>query len=114
MNDTIVRTRVHKRSPLHFLVNGLEVRVSYLDQDGNGPFGVQFTWRPHTNTCNWLQHITEDGGYTYLQLGSSLVLGGDGVENRALVRETDPEKLEALQKNWTEYQKALRETVFSV
>ncbi len=92
MNATAIKTKVHNRSPLRFSVNGRQFMVSYLDQDGDGPFGVKFTWLRHANACTWVQHITEDGGCTYLQARSYLMLGGLDVECRALAPENDWEK----------------------
>jgi len=114
MNASAIKTKVRNRSPLRFSVNGRQFLVSYLDQDGDGPFGVRFTWLRHANACTWVQHITEDGGYTYLQVRSYLMPDGLDPECRALAPESDSEKLDALQEGWIEYQKVLGETVFSV
>lgn len=111
MGNTI-RTPTHKRTPLHFLVDGLQVWVSYLDENENGPFGVMFKWMEDKCDSEPLQHITEDGGHSYRQVKSYML--EEGVEKRGGAFETDPERLNRLQRIWVEYQKALGETVFSV
>jgi hypothetical protein len=112
--DTIVRTSVHKRDPLHFLVDGLQVWVSYLDENENGPFGVMFKWMEHKHSVSPLEHITDDGGYSYKQVDNFIMLDGTGIDKRTAQLETDPEKLNRLQKIWVVYQRKLGETVFSV
>lgn len=69
----IARTPVHKRTPLHFLVDGLQVWVTYLDENENGPFGVRFAWMEHEYSVSPHKHITDDGGYSYRQYESLLM-----------------------------------------
>ena len=115
MQPTIVRTNVQKRNPLHFLVDGLQVWVTYLDAKENGPFGVRFKWMEDRHACSPLQHITEDGGYSYQKFESFLMLDDNGgIDNRMTEQETDPEKLDRLQRIWVAYQQKLNEIVFSV
>jgi hypothetical protein len=113
--DATVRTPVHKRKELHFLVDGLQVWVTYLDKnENNGPFGVRFKWMEHQHSTSPHNHITEDGGFTYLKFDSFIMPAEGTVDMRANALETDPEKLSRLQKIWVEYQKQLGEEVFSV
>lgn len=112
--DTIVRTPVHKRTPLHFIVDGLQVWVSYLDANENGPFGVKIQWMEDKYACSPLEHITEDGGHRYRQVENYIILNGDGIDKRMAAVETDAEKLNRLQNIWIAYQQKLGETVFSV
>jgi len=112
--DTIIRTPVHKRTPLHFLVDDLQVWVSYLDANENGPFGVRFMWMEHKHSCSPLKHITDDGGYTYQKFDSYWMVGDGTVDMRTVEFETDAEKLNRLHRIWVEYQKKLDEEVFSV
>ncbi|SRR6266851_7575043 len=110
--DNTIKTHTHKRTPLHFLADGLQVWVSYLDENENGPFGVLFKWMEDKDDSTPLQHITDDGGHSYRQVTSYMMEAG--VEKRAGASETDPERLNRLQRIWVEYQKTLGETVFSV
>ena len=71
-----------------------------------------FKWMPDKYASAPLQHITEDGGYTYQQVESYLL--EEGVEKRLGSIETDPGKLDALQRIWIAYQKTLGEPIFSV
>lgn len=92
--DTITRTAVHRRAPLHFLVGGLRVWVSYIDVKGDGlPFGVKFKWMEDEYSCSPFEHITEDGGHSYQQVESFIMLDDFGMDKRMTVFETDPEKL---------------------
>ena len=70
---------------MRFLVDGLQVWASYLDQNNDGLFGVRFLW-------------TEDGT----------------MDMRTVALETDPDILNRLQRIWVVYQQRLDETVFSV
>jgi len=110
--DYAIRAYTDKRAPLHFLVDGLQVWISYVDGNENGPFGVLFKWMEDKHDSEPLQHITEDGGHSYHQVKSYGT--EDGIEKRKGTLETDPERLNRLQRIWIEYQKALEETVFSV
>jgi hypothetical protein len=110
--DPIIRRPVNKRTPLHFLVDGLQVWVSYLDENKDGPFGVMFKWMEGVHDSEPLRHITEDGGYTYQKFASYWVEAG--MDARKGVLETDPEKLNRLNGIWVVYQQQLGETVFSV
>lgn len=112
--DTIVRTPVHKRTPLRFLVDGLQVWVAYLDENENGPFGVKIQWMEDKYACSPIEHITEDGGYSYQQVENYIMLNGDGIDKRMVALETDPAKLDRLQNIWIAYQQKVGETVFSV
>jgi len=112
--DDCTNTRVQKRAPLHFMVDGLQVWVSYLDENENGPFGVDINWMEDRYAVSPLEHITDDGGYSFSQVENSILLNGEGVHKRRVALETDPEKLSRLQSIWIEYQKKLGETVFSV
>lgn len=58
-----IKTKVHKRAPLHFLVDGLQVWVSYIDENESGPFGVVFKWMEDKYDSSPVRHITEDGAY---------------------------------------------------
>lgn len=107
-------TPVHKRTPLHFLVDGLQVWVSYLDAKKDGPFGVVFKWMEDKSSTSPLEHITDDGGYSFKQVENYLMLDGSGIDKATGELETDPAKLNRLQKIWVAYQKRLGETVFSV
>ena len=109
--DYIIRTPVHKRTPLHFLVDGLQVWVSYLDANENGPYGVRLMWMEDQYSCSPLQHITDDGGQTYKKYESFMLLGSGALDMRIGEVETDPEKLNRLQKILVEYQKKLGEEV---
>jgi hypothetical protein len=112
--NTTIKTPVHKRDPLHFLVDGLQVWVSYLDANDTGPFGVKLQWMEDKYACSPLEHITEDGGYSYHQVKNLMMMDGEGIDKRMEDLEIDPEKLNRLQKIWVEYQKNLGEEVFSV
>jgi hypothetical protein len=112
MNATTIRTPVHKRTPLHFLVDGLQVWVTYLDANENGPYGVRIMWLEHKYSSSPLRHITDDGGYSFHTFESYLM--PEGVDIRTGELETDPEKLNRLQRIWVEYQNKLGEEVFSV
>jgi hypothetical protein len=112
--DIIVRTPVHKRSPRHFLVDGLQVWVTYLDENDNGPYGLRIQWLEHKYSCSPLDHITDDGGYTFQKYDSFLAVQDGGIEMRVTAPETDPEKLDRLGKIFVTYQQLLGETVFSV
>jgi hypothetical protein len=111
MNTT--RTPVQRRNPLHFLVDGLQVWVTYLDAKENGPYGVRFKWMERKHDSFPLDHITEDGGYSYLKFESFFMVDGT-MDMRTGELETDPEKLNRLQTIWVEYQKQLGQQVFSV
>jgi hypothetical protein len=111
--DTIVTTPVHRRTPLHFLVDGLQVWVSYLDANENGPFGVRFEWMEDQYDSSPLDHITEDGGYSY-QTFDSYIMEDGTMDMRIVAVETDPEKLNRLNRIWVVYQQKLGETVFSI
>jgi hypothetical protein len=113
MSDTIIRTPVHKRTPLQFLVDGLQVWVTYLDANENGPHGVRFMWLEDQYSCSPEHHFTEDGGYSFLKYDSYLMPDGT-IDMRMAQVETDPDKLNRLHKIWVEYQKKLGEEVFSV
>jgi hypothetical protein len=112
--DSITKTPVHKRTPLHFLVGDLQVWVSYLDVNENGPFGVKLQWMEDEYACSPLEHITEDGGYSYHEVENFIMVNGEGIEKRMGALETDPGRLTRLQPIWVAYQQKLRETVFSV
>ena len=112
--DTISRTSVHKRTPMRFLVDGLQVWASYLDEDNNGPFGVRFLWTEDALDCGPQKHITDDGGHTYRRYDSCLMPGDGTIDMRTAALETDPDKLNRLQRIWVVYQQRLDETVFSV
>ena len=112
--DTISRTSVHKRTPMRFLVDGLQVWASYLDENNNGPFGVRFLWTEDALDCGPQKHITDDGGYTYRKYDSYRMPGNGTIDMRTVALETDPEKLNRLQRIWVVYQQRLGETVFSV
>lgn len=114
MSDTVTRKQVHKRAPLHFLVDDLQVLVSYLDENENGPFGVMFQWMEHKHSVSPLEHITDDGGHSYKQVDNYIMLDRVGIDKRTAQLETDPEKLNRLQNIWIAYQQKLGETVFSV
>jgi hypothetical protein len=108
----IIRTSVHKRASLHFLVDGLQVWVSYLDENEGGPFGVMVKWLEHRYSSSPLEHITDDGGLTFKPSASYFM--PEGVEKVVAEPETDPEKVARLNRIWVEYQKKLGEPVFSV
>lgn len=112
--DITSRIPVHKRSPLHFLVDGLQVWVSYLDENENGPFGVRFAWMEHEHSVSPQKHITDDGGYSYRKYENFLMPKDGMMDMRTSEFEADPEKLERLNRIWVEYQKKLGETIFSV
>jgi len=112
--DTISRTSVRKRTPMRFLVDGLQVWASYLDENNNGPFGVRFLWTEDALDCGPQKHITDDGGYTYRKYDSYLMPGNGTIDMRTIALETDPEKLNRLQHIWVVYQQRLGETVFGV
>src|SRR5262245_33894795 len=113
--NTVLRTDVHKRTPLHFLVDGKQVWVTYLDENGNGTFGVRVKWMENQYSVSPQNHFTDDGGYTFSKYDSYLMLEGQGgVEMRLTEKETDEEKLAQLQQIWVEYQRKLGEVVFSV
>jgi hypothetical protein len=112
--DTISRTSVHKRTPMRFLVDGLQVWASYLDQNNDGPFGVRFLWTEDALDCGPQKHITDDGGYTYRRYDSYLMPGDGTIDMRTVALETDPDILNRLQRIWVVYQQRLDETVFSV
>jgi hypothetical protein len=112
--DTISSTSVHKRTPMRFLVDGLQVWASYLDQNSDGPFGVRFLWTEDALDCGPQKHITDDGGYTYRKYDSYLMPGNGTIDMRAVALETDPDKLNRLQRIWVVYQQRLDQTVFSV
>jgi hypothetical protein len=105
--DTIMRTPVRKHRTLHFLVDGVQVWASYLDVEGDGPYGVDFKWMAHKYDVTPLEHVTRDEGQTYQQVENFIFHGGEGVEKRPGVTETDPEKLKALQRIWTAYHQEL-------
>jgi hypothetical protein len=105
--DTVVRTPVRKHNILHFLVDGLQVWASYLDKKDDNPFGVSFKWMAHKYDVTPLEHVTQDDGHTYQQAQNFFSLGGDGVEKRLGLTETDPEKLNALQRIWAVYHQEL-------
>jgi hypothetical protein len=107
--DAIVRTPVHRRTTLHFLVDGLQVWVSYLAANNNGPFGVKIQWLEHKYACSPLEHITTDGGHSYQQVENYMMLSG--MDKRMVGLETDPEKLNRLQNILTAYRQKLGETV---
>jgi hypothetical protein len=111
--NTTLKTAVHKRTPLHFLVDGFQVWVSYLDANENGPFGVRFKWMEDEYSCSPLNHITEDGGYSYQPFESFIMRDGT-MEMRMAEFESDPTRLNRLNKIWIEYQKKLAEEIFSV
>lgn len=112
--DEVIHTPVHKRALLHFLVDGLQVWVSYVDEDTGRPFGVVFRWMEHKYSVSPLEHITEDGGHTYRKFDTYMMLGEPAaVDWRLADQETDPEKLSRLQKIWVAYQRERGETVFS-
>ena len=102
--NTTLGTPVHKRTPLHFVVDGLQVWVSYLDAKENGPFGIRFKWMEDEYSCAPLNHITEDGGYSYQPFESFIMQDGT-MEMRMAEFESDPEKLNRLNRIWIEYQK---------
>ncbi len=108
------RTDVQKRTPLHFLVDGLQVWVTYLDANENGPFGVRFMWMEDEYACSPFHHITEDGGYTYHKFQNYIMIGDGKMNMRVTEQETDRERLDRLQRIWVAYQQKLNETVFSV
>jgi hypothetical protein len=112
--DSIIKTPVHKRTPMRFLVDGLQVWASYLDENNNGPFGVRFLWKEDALDCGPQKHITDDGGYTYRKYDSYLMPGDSSTDMRTVALETDPEKLKRLQRIWVVYQQKLGETVLSV
>jgi hypothetical protein len=105
--DAVIRTPVRKHSTLHFLVDGLQVWASHLDKKEDGPFGVMFKWLDHKYAITPLEHVTQDDGHTYQQAENFIFLGGDGVEKRLGMTETDPEKLKALQRIWAAYHQEL-------
>ena len=74
--DSIGRTSVHKRTPMRFLVDGLQVWASYLDQNNDGPFGVRFLWTEDALDCG--------------PQGSAMVAGLASLSNevRAMIAET--------------------------
>src|ERR1700726_2006392 len=98
--DTITRTSVQIRKPRRFLVDGLMVWVSYLDVKDDGPFCVKFKWLEDQYSCSPLEHITEDGGYSYQQVESSIMLDDCGMDKRMTAFETDAEKLTRLHNIW--------------
>lgn len=110
----IASTPVHKRTPLHFLVDGLQVWVTYLDENENGPYGVRVMWMEHEHSVSPQKHITDDGGYSYRKYETFLMPKDGMLDMRTGELETDPETLNRLQRIWVEYQKKLGETVFSV
>jgi len=112
--DIISRTSVHKRTPMRFLVDGLQVWASYLDENDNGPFGVRFLWREDALDFGSQKHITDDGGHTYRRYDSYLMPGDGTTDMGTVALETDPDKLNRLQRIWVVYQQRLDETVFSV
>jgi len=95
--DSLIRTPIHERTELHFLVDGLQVRVSYIDETTVSRFAVLFKWIENKGDSLWREHITENG-YTFREIGS-----------RKLVPalETAPERLRRLQRIWLEYQRQL-------
>jgi hypothetical protein len=111
--STAIRTPVHKRTPRHFLVDGLQVWVTNLDANENGPYGVRFMWLENQYSCSPLKHITDDGGYSFQKYDSYLMLDGT-IDMRTAVLEEDLEKLNRLQRIWIEYQKKTSDEVFSV
>lgn len=110
--STTIRTSVHKRAPVYFLVDGLQVWVSYIDSTEGLPFGVLFKWMESQADFFPLQHITEDGGHSFHNVESFAM--EDGVEKRCGKVEADSERLNRLNRIWIEYQRILGETVFSV
>jgi hypothetical protein len=52
--------------------------------------------------------------YSHQAVENYIMLNGDGIEKRVVAFETDPEKLDRLQRIWVAYQQKLGETVFSV
>jgi hypothetical protein len=88
--DTIIRTPVQRRAPLHFLVGGLQVWVTYIDGKEGTPFGVKFKWMEGQYSCSPLEHITEDGGYSYQQVESFIMLDDCGMDKRMTALETEP------------------------
>src|SRR5713101_3494251 len=109
--STIVRTAVHKRSPRHFLVDGLQVWVTCLDTDDNEPFGMRIMWLEHKYSCSPLDHITLDDGNSYQKYSSFWMTDGT-VDMRIEEYETNPEKLTRLNRILLAYQQDLGETVF--
>ncbi len=60
---------------MRFLVDGLQVWASYLDENNNRPFGVRFLWTEDALDCGPQKHITDDGGYTCLLGGCPAAAG---------------------------------------
>jgi hypothetical protein len=109
--STIVRTAVHKRSPRHFLVDGLQVWVTCLDTDDNEPFGMRIMWLEHKYSCSPLDHISLDDGNRFQKYSSFWMTDGT-VDMRIEEYETNPEKLTRLNRILLAYQQDLGETVF--
>ena len=103
---TIVRTPVHKRTPRHFLVDGLQVWVTYLDTNGNEQFGTRIMWLEHKYSSSPLDHITLDGGNSYRKYSSFWMPDGT-VDMRIEEFETDAEKLIRLNTIFVAYQQEL-------
>jgi hypothetical protein len=110
--DNLSPTPLHRRTPLYFLVDGLQVWVSYLDENKHKPYGVMFMWMETANSTSQLNHVTDDGGYSYQKYESYGM--PDGTKDmRPVAPETDQEKLSRLQRIWVVYQQTLGEKVFS-
>src|ERR1700693_881814 len=108
MQPTIVRTQLQRRTPLHFMADGLQVWASYLDTKNNEQFVVRFIWQEHQHACSPLHHITHDGGNTYHEFETFFM--DDGAMDMSLtLQETDPKKLRTLHRIWAAYHTKLKE-----
>jgi hypothetical protein len=109
MQPSIVRTELRKRTPLHFLVDDLQVWATYLDAKNNGQFGVRFIWMEDKYSSSPLHHITQDDGHSFHQFESYLMLHTGGLDMHITVQESAPEKLHRLNRIWAEYRRKLKE-----
>jgi hypothetical protein len=110
---TVIRTLVHKRAPLHFLVDGLQVWVTHLDIDDKVAFASRIMWLEHDFSCSPHDHITFDSGNTYKKYSSSWMSDGT-VDMRVEESEGDTEKLVRLNRIFGAYQRKLDEAGVSV
>jgi hypothetical protein len=101
--QTTVRTPVHKRTPRHFLVDGLQVWVTHLDTDEKEHFGTRIMWLEHKYSSSPLDHITLDGGKSY-QKYSSFWMPDCTLDMRIEEFETDAERLIRLNRIFVAYQ----------
>lgn len=112
---TIIRTPAHNEAERTLRDENRPAWGCFFVEDATGDcMGVRIIWLDGPWACSPDEHFTDDGGYTYKRMSSSLLPPDWTMDKRVGEVETDPEKLSSLQRLIVAYQESLGGPVFSV